>query len=110
MSVSSCPLHVGDADHVERDVDPARSVDDRGEMGLDTSLIGRVQPRRVSLPAGSGDLARDHAKGGEWAAGQEDLRTLPREGPGDRGRRHRKGPLTCSRAASPLLGHPPASR
>jgi len=75
------PLHIGESDQVERDVDAARLIDDRGEVGLDALWIGRIYLRRAGLPAGSDDLARDRVERVECAPRQEDPSSLPRENP-----------------------------
>jgi hypothetical protein len=102
-------LDVQDADGVERDVDAARFGGHRIRMRVDGLLVEGVHLSRFRLAARGGDLPRHLVELVEGAPGEEDGRSLAREGAGYRAADRATHPLhrslrSCPEAAfqSPL--------
>ncbi len=63
---------VGDAEPVERDVDPSRPVDHRLQVLVQRLLVERVDLGGLGRPAGGDDLLGEHLDRVEPATGEED--------------------------------------
>jgi hypothetical protein len=62
-----CPLHVQEADRVERDVDAAGALGHRVGVRVDGLLVQRVDLRCLDLASRGGDLPGDLVQLGERA-------------------------------------------
>ena len=77
-------LGIRDADRVERDVDATCLFDHGPQVFIDGMLVQRVDDRRRGGSAGPDDVLGEHFERSQVAAGEEQPRSLPGEGVGDR--------------------------